>query len=242
MIIIAFFIAHYFLSLFSQTFFVHRYGSHRMFTMNRFWDRFFHAFTYVTQGFSYLNPRAYALLHRMHHAYSDTAKDPHSPENHRNPAAMMLATFKRFSAIGHHKENVEPRFDGGYPSWPILDKIGDHPLSMAAWGLFYVAFYWRFATAWWMWLLLPAHFFMGPIHGAIVNWCGHRYGYRNFDLRDQSRNTLIFDFLTMGELFQNNHHQRCTSANFAVRWFEFDPCYPIIRVLASLRVLKLAEA
>ena len=43
----------------------------------------------------------------------------------------------------------------------------------------------------------------------------------------------------MGELFQNNHHQRATSANFAVRWFEFDPCYAIIRVLAALRVLTI---
>ena len=50
MIIISFFVTHYFLSLFSQTFFVHRYGSHRMFTMNRFWERFFHAVAYVSQG------------------------------------------------------------------------------------------------------------------------------------------------------------------------------------------------
>lgn len=242
MYIIAFFIAHYFLSLFSQTFFVHRYGAHKMFTMSKFWERFFHLFAYVTQGFSYLNPRAYALLHRMHHAYSDTAKDPHSPANHKTAAGMMWATFRRFNAIGHYKEVVEKRFEGGYPQWPWLDKIGDHWLSLLFWGAVYASFYAVFATKWWMWLLLPAHFFMGPIHGAIVNWCGHRYGYRNFSLRDQSRNTLIVDFLTMGELFQNNHHGRATSANFAVRWYEFDPCYAIIRVLAAVRILKLAPA
>jgi len=31
---------------------------------------------------------------------------------------------------------------------------------------------------------------MGPIHGAIVNWAGHKYGYQNFDNGDRSRNTL----------------------------------------------------
>lgn len=241
MIIIAFFLAHWFVSLFSQTFFMHRYASHRMFVMSWGWDRFFHLVAYVSQGFSYLNPRAYALLHRLHHAYSDTGKDPHSPAFFTNVASMMMATFRRFSAIGHDREVVEARFDGGYPRWLLLEKIGDHPLSMAFWAVFYAAFYFKFATVWWMWLLLPAHYLMGPIHGAIVNWCGHRYGYRNFATKDQSRNTLPFDFLTLGELFQNNHHRQCTRVNFAVRWFEFDPCYPIIRALAAIRAIRIVR-
>ena len=98
-----------------------------------------------------------------------------------------------------------------------------------------------FAQSRWYWLLIPVHCLMGPIHGAIVNWCGHRYGYRNFDLRDQSRNTLLVDLVTMGELFQNNHHRFANRANFAVRWFEVDPCYPIIRALSALGVIKIAQ-
>ncbi|PSR06189.1 MAG: acyl-CoA desaturase, partial [Bacteroidetes bacterium SW_10_40_5] len=34
MVIIAFFITHWYLSLFCQTFFHHRYAAHAMFTMN----------------------------------------------------------------------------------------------------------------------------------------------------------------------------------------------------------------
>ena len=45
-------------------------------------------------------------------------------------------------------------------------------------------------------------------------------GYQNFDNDDKSRNTLWFDFLTAGELFQNNHHKFAMSPNFAARWFE----------------------
>jgi stearoyl-CoA desaturase (delta-9 desaturase) len=42
--------------------------------MSKFWERFFYLFAYITQGSSYLSPRAYAILHRMHHAYTDTEK------------------------------------------------------------------------------------------------------------------------------------------------------------------------
>jgi fatty-acid desaturase len=56
----------------------------------------------------------------------------------------------------------------------------------------YILFYVNFATAWWMYLLLPIHFLIGPIQGAIVNWAGHKYGYRNFPgEKDQSKNTLF---------------------------------------------------
>jgi stearoyl-CoA desaturase (delta-9 desaturase) len=85
---------------------------------------------------------------------------------------------------------------------------------------------------------------MGPIHGAIVNWCGHKYGYRNFETTqsDKSRNTLIFDFVTMGELFQNNHHKFGMSPNFAARKFEIDPTYPVIKLLAWLKIVDLGPS
>src|SRR5690606_16774873 len=98
-----------------------------------------------------------------------------------------------------------------------------------------------FATSPWMYLLLPTHFLMGPIHGAIVHWCGHPYGYRNYENGDDSRNTLVFDFVTLGELFQNNHHKFGMSPNFAARKFEVDPTYLAIRLFAALGIIKLAS-
>ena len=59
--ILTFFFAHWFLCVFCQTFFLHRYGAHRMFTMSQGWERFFHLLTYVSQGPSYLHPRGYAI-------------------------------------------------------------------------------------------------------------------------------------------------------------------------------------
>ena len=72
-----------------------------------------------------------------------------------------------------------------------------------------------------------------------MNWFGHKVGYRNFDSDDNSKNTLVFDVLTMGELFQNNHHKWGQSPNFAVRWFEIDPAYQAIRVFAALGIIDM---
>jgi stearoyl-CoA desaturase (Delta-9 desaturase) len=239
--ILIFFASHWVLSVFCQTFFLHRYGAHRMFTMSKGWERFFHLLTYVSQGASYLNPRGYAILHRQHHAFSDTADDPHSPRNFGNPFTMMWHTKHRYDAYAYDRERPEPRFEGGVPEWPALDRLGQSWPMRFAWLAGYTAFYVAFASAWWHWLLLPAHFVMGPIHGAIVNWCGHRYGYRNYDNGDDSRNTLAFDFVTLGELFQNNHHKFGMSPNFAARWFEVDPAYQVMRALAAVGVIDLGE-
>jgi stearoyl-CoA desaturase (Delta-9 desaturase) len=238
--ILVFFVSHWVTSVFFQTFFLHRYGAHKQFTMSKGWERFFFLCTYVTQGSSFLSPRGYAILHRMHHAYSDTPKDPHSPENYSNVFTMMWATKHRYDAYAYRREEPEARFEKDLPDWPALERVSQMWLPRVAWMAAYTAFYAAFATHWWMWLLLPAHFVMGPIHGAIVNWCGHRYGYRNFDSDDVSRNTLVFDFLTLGELFQNNHHKYAMRPNFAVRAFELDPTYQVMRLLGVLGVIRLA--
>ena len=239
--ILVFFVAHWLLSVFCQTFFLHRYGAHRMFTMSKPWERFFHLLTYVSQGSSYLNPRAYAVLHREHHAFSDTERDPQSPHTYPNLIEMMMVTRHRYQNIQHRRVEPEARFEGGAPEWPLIDRFGRTWVSHVLFGALYTGYYVAFAPSWQWYLLLPVHFLMGPIHGAIVNWCGHKYGYRNFDTteHDKSRNTLVFDFLTMGELFQNNHHKYGMSPNFAARWFEVDPTYPIIKLLSGLGIIDL---
>lgn len=242
MIIIAFFILHWQLSVFSQTFFLHRYSAHKMFRMSKGWETFFYLFTYVTQGSSYLVPRGYAILHRMHHAYSDTPKDPHSPRNHSGLTAMMLSTKQKYDDFAYERVEPEPRFKGGYPEWRALDAIGQSWMMRVVWMAAYTLFYVKFATAPWMYALLPFHFLMGPVHGAIVNWGGHMYGYKNFDNGDDSKNTLIFDFLTGGELFQNNHHKFGMSPKFSARWFEVDTTYYVMRVLSALHIIDMAGA
>jgi stearoyl-CoA desaturase (delta-9 desaturase) len=234
-----FFIVHWQLSVFFQSFFLHRYGAHRQFTMTRRWERIFHAVTWFVQGSSYLNPRAYAIMHRMHHAFSDTPGDPHSPHQQPNFFKMMWRTKTIYEGIKNGGLEVDPRFEGGYPNWPLLDgTLSTMPIAIG-WGAAYTVIYLAFATHWWLFLLLPFHWLLGPVHGAIVNWAGHKVGYRNYASDDQSKNTLVFDVLTMGELFQNNHHKWGQSPNFAVRAFEVDPAYQVMRALAWLGCIDM---
>ncbi len=241
MIIFLFLILHWYLSLFGQTFFLHRYGAHKMFTMNKFWEKFFYLFAWITQGSSYLNPRAYAILHRMHHAYSDTEKDPHTPHFFKEVFTMMMHTKKIYNDVLNKRVVIEEKFDRNFPEYPAIDRIADSWFTRIGFGAAYVAFYVAFATHWWMYLFLPIHFLIGPIHGAIVNWAGHKYGYRNFKSGDKSKNTLVLDILMMGELFQNNHHHRGSRPNFASKWYEFDPTYPIILLLDKMNIIHLAK-
>src|ERR1700749_1058066 len=99
LVILVFFVALWYLSLFSQTFFQHRYAAHGAFKMSRFWEKGFFILTWLTQGPSYLSPRAYAIMHRMHHAYTDTEMDPHSPSYSKNVFDMMWKTKVVYSDI-----------------------------------------------------------------------------------------------------------------------------------------------
>src|ERR1700712_6093437 len=92
--ILIFFFSHWFLSLFFHTFFLHRYASHQMYTTGKKREKMFYFLTWLTQGSSYLIPRSYAVLHRMHHVYSDTEKDPHSPHFFKDVMAMMKHTYR----------------------------------------------------------------------------------------------------------------------------------------------------
>ncbi len=241
MTVLIFFIGLWYASLFCQTFFQHRYAAHGAFKMSKTAERMFFILCYITQGSSYMSPRAYAIMHRMHHAYTDTPQDPHSPSFSKNIFSMMWRTRKIYSDIFNGSMPVEPRFLKNLPDWPAFDKWANSGLSRILWAVAYIAFFATFATSVWIFLLLPIVLAMGAFHGAIINWFAHKYGYRNFKLNNTSENLLSVDILMLGESYHNNHHMHPSSINFGVKWHEVDPIYPVIRLLAWLRIIKLTK-
>ena len=207
--------------------------------MNNFTEKLFFILTRLAQGPSFLEPAAYALMHRRHHRLSDTEGDPHSPVKFSNWFKFMLKTFDEYRSFKNEvaKNNYE---DKNLPRWPKFENIVDTYTVRILFALSYVLFYVYFAPNILFFLLIPIHIAMGPIHGFIVNWFGHKHGYRNFKmLGDNSKNTLHIDFLMMGELYQNNHHRYPQKMNFAVKWFEVDFGFYIVKILHFLRIITI---
>tara|TARA_B100000945_G_scaffold313290_1_gene309146 strand:+ start:129 stop:851 length:723 start_codon:yes stop_codon:yes gene_type:complete len=236
--LIIFFILHWYLSLFFQTFFLHRYAAHNQYKMNPFWEKIFFLMTFLIQGSSFLHPGAYAIMHRKHHKHSDTINDPHSPVIINNIFLFNKKTVLEYRKVVNQflNNNIIVK---DVPRWVELEKLSELWIVRILFVLLYFVIYNLFSPSFWFYLLIPIHIFMGPLHGFIVNWFGHRYGYRNFkNTKDNSKNTLIIDLIMMGELYQNNHHKKPNNRNFAHRWFELDLGYIISFILIKLRIIK----
>lgn len=239
MIILLFFIAHWYLALFFQTFFQHRYAAHKSFEMSKTWEKIFFVLSYLAQGSSYMSPRAYGIMHRLHHAYTDTEKDPHSPKYAANIFIMMWRTRTFYLGIFNRTMPVEARFSVNVPEWDRFDRWAGSAASRVLWVVLYTAFYVYFAPSAWYYLLLPFTIAMGAVHGAIINWFAHKYGYSNYRLKNTAENLFSPDVFMLGESYHNNHHKHPSAINFGRRWFEFDPVYPVILLLKRLRVIQI---
>jgi stearoyl-CoA desaturase (delta-9 desaturase) len=241
MTILLFFLIIWYGSLFFQSFFLHRYAAHQTFTMSPFLEKVTYVLTWIFQGSSYLSAYGYGIMHRIHHAYADTENDPHSPTHDPNLFAMMWKTKDVYQKINRREAPVEEKFTLNVPQWESFDRFASSWYSRLFWAAVYILFFYFFATAWWQWLLLPIIFMMAPIHGAIINWFAHIYGYTNFKVKDTSRNLLPFDFLMMGEAYHNNHHKRSGNPNFGLKWHEIDPTYVIMKGLHAMGVIRMKK-
>jgi stearoyl-CoA desaturase (delta-9 desaturase) len=240
--ILIFMIVLWYGGLFFQTLFLHRYSAHQAFTTSRFGEKLLFFFTWVFQGSNYLSAYGYGIMHRLHHAYADTEKDPHSPKYDESVFTMMWRTKTIYTAINKKLLKVDKKFTINVPEWKWFDKFASSWVSRLSWGLAYTLFFYFFATEWWQWLFLPMAYLMAPIHGAIINWFAHIYGYVNFKVSDTSKNLLPFDFLMLGESYHNNHHKNGSSPNFGgVRWHEIDPTYIAMWVMDKLGLIRLKK-
>lgn len=76
MLLLYSYFAYYILAAIGITFGYHRYFSHREFSAPKWLQVIFLYFGLLCGGRSALT---WSAVHRMHHAYADTEKDPHSP-------------------------------------------------------------------------------------------------------------------------------------------------------------------
>jgi len=72
----------------------------------------------------------------------------------------------------------------------------------------------------------------------LVNSATHMWGSRRFETRDGSRNNWWVALLTGGEGWHNNHHAHPVSARHGLAWYEIDPNFWGIWLLAKLGLAR----
>ena len=187
-----------------------------------------------------LDPKAWVVMHRLHHEHSDTPLDPHSPANvgMLGIGREQLRSYKRV-IVGLYKKD---------PAYTRYARDLDFPVNvLIRRKLWYVPYLVHaviaVALAAAVGPLLGIAYFLGmmshPIQGGLVNWLGHAVGGRNFDTGDNSRNNHLVAWLILGEGFQNNHHRYPGSATFSYRRHEIDLGYCACVLMERLGCLEI---
>ncbi len=187
-----------------------------------------------------LDPKAWSVMHRMHHAYSDTPEDPHSPVN-VGILGIGLEQLRSYERVLRGLNRGDPEFTKHAHGLDFelnwVNRTRRWYLPYAAHALVAVAL-----VANGLWLLGVAYFLgmmSHPVQGGLVNAFGHAVGGRNFDTKDNSRNNLLVAWLVFGEGLQNNHHRYPKSAKFSYRSWEPDAGFTTCRILETLGLLAI---
>lgn len=190
-----------------------------------------------------LDPCAWIVMHRLHHAHSDTPLDPHSPvnvgilgiglEQLRSYERVLIGLLKREPEFTRHAKDLDFEVNA-------LTRRGLWWLPYATHAAIGLAL--GAGVGW----LLGVTYFLGmmshPVQGGLVNSLGHAIGGRNFETRDNSRNNHLAAWLIFGEGFQNNHHAFPGSASFSHRRSEIDLGYASCVLLEKLGLCTVHRA
>lgn len=180
--------------------------------------------------FTGIIPREWAAVHRKHHHFSDHQGDPHSPRIF-GLWQVLLGNY-----LFYRKEAANPETIRKYTPDYKPDLIDRIPLArhgaLAGLGILMLLFGWMWGAVAWI-----AHVVLYIAVNAMINGLGHTVGYRNYD--NLATNLRWLAWISGGEGLHNNHHAYPTAARFSMRAREFDPAWPLIRVLELLRLAEV---
>lgn len=203
----------------------HRYHSHQGFTLAKPVQFVVNLIgTLATQG----PPLTWIATHRLHHAKSDKPGDPHSPRDGAFWSHMLwLFTWKS----PKQTEALYRKYVPDLMNDPMLRFFGK---TMILWNAaLAAALYWFGGLPALVWGMCVRMTFV--YHSTwFVNSATHMFGYRNYETRDDSSNVWWVALLATGEGWHNNHHAYPRLARHGHRWFELDPTWWAIRMLAAV--------
>lgn len=179
--------------------FLHRSWCHKSWTATPLFNKFgILICTLLLSG----NTLGWVAIHREHHRFSDTDRDPHSP---------LYKSFWRVQFLTYLCE-VKLKY--------VVDlaKDSDH--------VFFARYYWYINLGFWILLYLidPAILSIWFAMLGIINFCQHLVNSKlHSKYQPQAiNNSLLAVILLSGEPLHANHHDDPQNYDFSRRWYQID--------------------
>ncbi len=211
------------------TVYLHRVLSHKAIRLHPALTMFMRIGTWM---FTIVSPREWVAVHRKHHNFSDVDGDPHSPHI-EGYWKIMIANVYYYRREANEDDTLE-KYAADLPH-DRLDRalLRNGTLGFSLTGVILVLLMGlgpglaALSTLAVVYLLL----------NAAINGAGHTFGYKSFE--NDATNLKVLALVTFGEGLHNNHHARPASAKLSAFRGEFDPAWPVIRLLEKLRLAEV---
>jgi len=221
---IVIFVVLYFSRVFLITGVYHRYFAHRTYRMGRATQA---VAAFAATSCAQRGPLWWASHHRDHHRYTDTDRDPHSPQQGFWWSHMGWILSGRFGDVDLAKIDDFAKFPElrwiNKRDWIAPWLLGIASFLIGGWSGLVFGFFGSTVLLW---------------HATFsVNSFAHVFGTRRYATSDTSRNNPVIAALTLGEGWHNNHHHYPACARQGFRWYEIDVTYYVLRLGALLHLV-----
>ncbi len=211
------------------TVYLHRVLSHKAIRLHPTLTMFMRLGTWMLTSIS---PREWVAVHRKHHNFSDVEGDPHSPHI-EGYWKIMLANVYYYRREANNDNTLE-KYAADLP-YDRLDKalLRRGTLGFGLTGLILVLLMGLGPGFVALLTLAVAYLLLS----AAINGAGHTFGYKSFE--NDATNLKLLALITFGEGLHNNHHARPASPKLSAFRGEFDPAWPVVRLLVALRLAEV---
>ena len=191
------------------------------------------------------SPARWVAIHRLHHQHSDEQPDPHSPlvSFFWGHMGWLLVENRDLRHIALYERYVKDLLRD--PFYMRLErKMRWIWINLIQWAVFFAVGFGiggvvsgdvraglRFGLSLLVWGVFVRTVLVWHITWS-VNSVTHRWGYRNYETSEKSRNHILIGLLSNGEGWHNNHHAQPRAASHGHLWWELDVTYLTLRVLA----------
>lgn len=221
---------------------LHRVYSHRQLKSTESLDTFCRICLWSAGYYWPMMARSFAAVHRKHHNNADTDIDPHTPL--KFSCRELVFPKWPFTKEGPYymPDNERDEIAGDVPAFnDRLDKffLKYKKYSTVPWLVVYlVLFSWPGVLVGFAWLWVTKH--LWRLHNCVSHSHGYRWQPPKSD-GDLSKNILPVGVFFAGEELAANHHDYPFMPNFAIKWYEFDPTWHVVRLLRFFKLVEVIE-